>query len=394
MNFKVSALFLFFVLGFTACLVSPQKALEKGRISRSNYSVELPFEMKSRLVILTVEIKGNKYKFLFDTGAPTSISKRIQEKAQFKRVSKGNIRDTDSNRKRVDYVKVDSLFLGDMLYLEETAFVADFDSNPILKCLELDGIIGSNTIRKSNWIIDQKEKMITITNGEIQSQFENSIELGFKPDQQFDMNVSPHLGRSTIYNLKIDYGSNGSLSLPSNVFNKLRDAHAFDSISTMIGQQQSGLFGKAIDFTKQITYSDSLMFGSHYLNKVKIEESSSALIGTKILFQYLVGIDWSKNLVYFKEYDNPNFRVRKSELSFGIDDKGRPKILAVIKNSESYNKGVRSNMNLKSFNGESMIIENSFCNFLNAIDASNDRHELVVLDSTTQEIKVYIDYEK
>ena len=55
------------------------------------------------------------------------------ETTNFKVISKGHIVDSDKNRTKVNYVQIDTLIIGNIPFVNQTAFVANFESNPKIK---------------------------------------------------------------------------------------------------------------------------------------------------------------------------------------------------------------------------------------------------------------------
>ena len=98
-------------------------------------------EIHKGLIFLPVIIEGKEYRFLFDSGAPLSISNMLQNNHGFEIVSMGKIIDSDHNRKKVKWSQVDAIHIGDISFTQQTAFIGDFDANPLFKCLKIDGII-------------------------------------------------------------------------------------------------------------------------------------------------------------------------------------------------------------------------------------------------------------
>ncbi len=140
-----------------SCAVKWTDTIQYGSVTKLSNIEVVSIEIRNKLIIVPIRIKEKEYRFLFDTGAPFSISEKLQENTNFKTVSEGNIVDSDYNRKKVKWVQVNSINVGNVSFKNQTAFVGDFEANPILNCLEIDGIIGSILIRQYNWTIDQEK---------------------------------------------------------------------------------------------------------------------------------------------------------------------------------------------------------------------------------------------
>ena len=145
-----------------ACTPNWTTAIRYGETIEKPFSETVKTEISNGLIIVPVEIDGKSYRFLFDTGATLSISEEIQQKMAYKEVSKGMLVDSDNNRNKVSYVQVDKILIGKIPFTKQTAFVADFTKNPLIACLNIDGIIGANLMRYCHWTIDYQNTEIVL----------------------------------------------------------------------------------------------------------------------------------------------------------------------------------------------------------------------------------------
>ena len=205
------------VLATQGCSVKWTESIKYGCVTNINAREVIDIEIRKKLIIVPITIGQKEYSFLFDTGAPFSISEKLQKNNNFRIVSKGNIVDSDYNRKKVRWVQVDSINIGNVFFQNQTAFVGDFDANPIMKCLGIDGIIGSNLIRQCNWTIDQEKHSLSLSGKMETDSLKGSIVLPFKTDYQYNIFIDVNIGQSNIKNILVDYGSNGSIALSDDV---------------------------------------------------------------------------------------------------------------------------------------------------------------------------------
>ena len=84
--------------------------------NKAVFSKSVQTEVKLGLHIVPIELRGKTYRFLFDTGAPTSISEVVQKELQYKVIDRGHIVDSDKNKIRVNYVRVDSILIEDVKF--------------------------------------------------------------------------------------------------------------------------------------------------------------------------------------------------------------------------------------------------------------------------------------
>ncbi|WP_316747344.1 retropepsin-like aspartic protease [Pedobacter gandavensis] len=131
-----------------------------GETSTKNYYQEIPYESINGKMIVEVKVAGKNCRFLFDTGAPTSISKELALTSGSKNLQMGLISDANGLKDSVLVVLTKSIQIGDLDFNNITAIalIPEF-----MKCWNLSGIIGSNLLRNSIVRIDAAKKIITLT---------------------------------------------------------------------------------------------------------------------------------------------------------------------------------------------------------------------------------------
>lgn len=363
-----------------ACRVQTSVAIQKGKAPSGDYSVRINTVVRNGLIFIPVKIGDTSYNFLFDSGAPNCISTEIQDKMGFKIWNKSHIVDTDNNRKETVFVKVDSMIVGGQVFANQSAFVTDMKANPVLSCLKVDGILGSNLMRFSNWIIDYQEEYIDMTSQLDTTNWDKSKVIPFSYDNQYNISFPIQIGKSEFKHLHMDYGSNGAIALKTKDYASYKEANL--SIPQFInsGTKNSGIIGKEVNFKYNLSWIDSLKIGEHLMQDVEIRESSTGLIGYKVLANYKVSIDWNLKRIYLEEKNNgPD---SKSNLGFSVSTAGdnQVKISSVIQDSPAEKMGLRPAMLIKSVNGLHFP-ENNFCDFVDLMNQDPKVFDLVVSDS-------------
>lgn len=367
------------LLLFNECSSSWQKALTKGEIQEDVFSRKIDLELTIGIIIMPVKINGKDYRFLFDTGAPTSISKKLQEEFSFKIISKGNTIDSDKNRKKVKYVEVDSILLGDIPFIDQTAFVGDFEANPILKCLNIDGIIGSNLIRFCNWTIDYQKEAIFITNQNLDLDTSDYEVISFSTNAQFGIKTDLKLENATLTNMTIDYGSNGSLSISKSVYSTLKEKNVITKSFERSGLTQSGITGVIKKNKSEIAFIESASFGDLTFNNIEVNSNGSGLIGSKILSRAVIHIDWSDMLLYIsKEVSNSE---NSAGYGFYIGQSADQSLYvqSTIKGSAAYDVGMVNNMKILEIDSLDFTSTATYCDYINYTNPS-DSLSIKVMD--------------
>lgn len=375
----------------TSCAVTWQEAMKYGGVPNESFSDTLKVENVLGLLILPVEINGQYYRFLYDTGAPFSVSEQLQKQCNFTTITEGKIVDSDHNRSRVNYVEVDSIMLGKTYFYKQTAFVGDFQTNPILKCLELDGIIGSNLMRHCNWSIDFNEENIILTN--VPTDTTNSIVVPFTSNAQYDIFVDMKIGKAQIRNIKIDYGSNGYFTMQHSLFDKFDELGEVDSFIINRGESQSGIVGKATPMEEKIAPIDSLWIGDALFQDITMERSQMTLFGTAALSQYNTTIDWQEKRLLLNKQPNNSDKVKSFGFGLGYDENKRVYVQSLMDHSTAHRSGLELGMRVLSVN-DIDFEESNFCDYITLIDSKPDSLTLRTIDENEQVNTFTIHYEE
>lgn len=374
----LGAVFIF----YSSCSVNWTRAIQYGEVDRQNFDETVDIHIQEGLIFVAVTIGGEEYKFLFDTGAPLSISHQLQKKYSYKVISKGNIVDSDQNRKQVSWVQIDSVEIGDVAFLNQSAFVGDFSANPTLECLNIDGIIGSNLMRQCNWTIDQDGRQLRLSDTIDPSTEERSITLPFVTDNQYNMFVNIGIGTSTVRNLLVDYGSNGSIAVNDEIFSKLKERKTFGEIYLEEGVKQSGIVGKPIALNRKITWLDSISVHDQPLYNVVLRTGKKDLVGNKILSRFLVTIDWTTKSLHLMTRRPINAEEGSFGFRIGFTKAKGVYIQSVIESSDAHKKGVRPDMLVAKVDALDFESGDDLCDFMR-LD-SDDSISLELIDSNGQ----------
>lgn len=390
---KLTAFVLFILIFFNSCVLSFSQLMRRGETINNDFEVTVKFDEYLGLVIVPVEINGKTYRFLFDTGATTGISSDLNEKLNNNTIFRGGLIDSDKNRTIVKYVSVDSLNIGGISFTNQSAFVINFDKNPILKCMDLDGILGSNTIKNCNWKIDFQNKKIELTNKEINPT--DKLNIPFKTDRQYNIKIDLKTGGLHITNLKLDYGSNGALSIPKSVIYDLKSQNIMTKITSQIGFSQSGITGEISSIKDLYGKLDSLYFNDLVFNNIPIK-TGKGLIGTGILSNWIVEIDWDHQNLYFTKQKEQIDQTKTFGLFLNFTENRGVYVQSVILKSEADKKGIVPEMTVLKIGDSNLNNETQFCKSIKAYREKNEiSMELINLKGDTLNVtlnKQDIDY--
>ncbi|WP_160111072.1 retropepsin-like aspartic protease [Dysgonomonas sp. Marseille-P4361] len=229
--------------------------LLQGGAAYDNYYTVVPYDDENGFPVITVEIQEKEYRFIFDTGAPTCVRESLAELLNLDFLERSTMKDAE---RKVDSSKIfliDEITIGGILFKGIPCCTIKDDVH-FIKCLGIDGIIGSNQMRESIVRFSSKEKTITITDQEdkldLQSKLELGSELFLDPIQN-----SPYVWLGIEDNEKAQIQAMFDSGMSSGVFDiALRHLVEFeeydvfsDTIKQSVGSLGYGFHGKFEDTT-------------------------------------------------------------------------------------------------------------------------------------------------
>ena len=137
---KLVHVFFTFVLGILQSVGQESKIY--------NDSGKLPFELIKEKIIIPVQLNGNTYKFLVDTGGIFEISENLQKEFNFKQTESTSITGINGNEIEIKTVIIPQVKLGNWAFKDKKAIVSDLHSKYPYSCFQLDGMIGRDFFDK------------------------------------------------------------------------------------------------------------------------------------------------------------------------------------------------------------------------------------------------------
>ena len=287
---------------------------KKGEVEQEKFKVVIPFEYRFGLVFLKVEIKGNEYDFVFDTGAPNVLSKKLAEKLNLKSKISGEIGDSQGKSSTLNLLNIDNISIGGIDFLNTGAIIADLSEPNEISCLKMDGIIGANLMKKAIWEIDYENQKITITNSidslEIPS---DSKKIHFDQSLQGSPYIDLNINGKLIKDILIDLGSNGDFELSNKLLRKLQRQESFPRTTFAYGSKSSGLYGRGSNDTTRFAMVSNITLGEQTLNRQILKFSGNdPKIGTNFFKNYRVILNWDSEeltMIKINEYDNTKQKI-------------------------------------------------------------------------------------
>jgi len=276
--------------------------LKEDRVRQHSFKEKIRFKEVNGRIIIPVKIQNKTYDFLFDTGAITVIDDDVAKLIKLTKIAKRNLTDFSGNKKKLRYIRLDTITIQNIDFLAIGAVVSDLNVLKDNKCIQVSGIIGANVMNNAVWQINYPYQEIIVTDSK------DSLFLPFKSDTvSFETNMqgtpSFNLKTSTGINEEVilDTGSDKGIYLPyKNIY------HLKDTSKLIKGYGMSySAFGNSWDTTLFTNLSDVIIgykFGIENTSVGFKQQLPQGIIGGEFLKRYTVTIDWLYQNIIFSNF--------------------------------------------------------------------------------------------
>ena len=358
---------LFAILLFVTSCSTQRFSLNIGEQKIKNYYKEIDFELINNKIIIPVNIQGEEYNFLFDTGAPNMISEEIYARVKPDTIKSIPLADINEIKEKRLIVSVDSLKIGNLKFEKIPTFVDNFNKVLPWKCLKIDGIIGSNMLKNSIIQLDGKKKKLIITD------LKEKLNLNEEDTEKImltKIQSLPYLWvelngkESKEERILIDTGSDGFYSTSLNNYEKVfNKKEIFHQIGEDEGASSLGFMADKV--TKHKNYK--LLLPSLTINNTEFQnvisktiKSHNSLIGAKLLDYGVMTIDYLHKKFYFEPYAKGIINVEEPEFGFDNTLKDGKLVIGLVWDKDLKSK-IKYGDEILSVNGtdvnESMICD-------------------------------------
>ena len=275
-----------FVFSIFCCNSQSNESLSKnGSLIQRDCFVEIPFQYINKHIFIDVDINNKKYTFLFDSACEiNAIDKSISNEIGYNLLKKIDVSGSSITKNEVDLIEIFKISISNLDYENTNGFIQDLTFiKKNYENINVQGIIGNNLMRKSNWQIDYKNKIIRISDKTDKFSFSKTdfiIELSKKKWGlgYIDLKID-----SKKHKFIFDTGSSGRFTANKSFIKYFNDSNENNS-----------------DLEKLIVNTQNIKLGNVELKneKISLENGVSSLIGNDFFQDYILTIDWSNNLIY------------------------------------------------------------------------------------------------
>lgn len=301
-------LFISIMVVLSSCSSSKIVAVAtQGQVSQVSFSKKINFDYVGKHIFIDVVINGETYNFLFDTGWEiTSVDQRLLKVLDFQPTVKNKISGSSFEEHETQFGILAALRIGGLDFQNIGIGVEDlsFIKTENLNGKKVDGIIGTNILRKANWKIDYVEKQISFSH--------DLVNLKVNPNA-FRINMVPRNPTGWGHNkIKIDLdnveeyfildtGSSGRLTANLSFLENLKP----NTLNSKNVKNNSN--GKEKE-DKELVKISQVQIGNLDLKNIplSLEKGVGFLIGNEFLEQFEVTIDWKNNNLYLLPNSSPS----------------------------------------------------------------------------------------
>ena len=280
---------------------------QTGKPTSKTYYSEIPYKNVRGKLIIPVTINNKTYRFLFDTGAPNLISLTLQKEINNSNDKSISVSDANQNKQRMALTTVPLLTLGNLSFKNTSALVFDSSNNLVFDCYAIDGIIGSNLLRKSIVQIQFKESKIILTNDSKKLRLDKTkgIDLMLRGNQSspyINIKIKDH--KNANENVLIDTGASGFYDMCKTNYKLLQEHDILSNTINGEGASSLGLFGASEAETQYLVKIPSIEIDGHTFTNISTITSSdnNSRIGSDILENGIMTLDFKHKRFYFDAY--------------------------------------------------------------------------------------------
>lgn len=278
-------------------------------------SVEkLPLHFINDLPFVEVIIGGKAYNFLFDTGAPTIISSAIYKELGLESIFESEVGDSQKKVQKQTFTFVPEISIGNLTFKNVGAIFIDF-TQPEFKCLEVDGLIGSNQMALLFWKINYLENSMLVSKDlKLLTNNNDYSTIPFKSNRQKIPFIKSKIKNKDI-SLELDTGFSGKIQINKNEFNVPENIPKDQYLLTK-GINSVSTYGPAKETVEYIFRLNKLTLENEEFENQVLETGTLNLLGNQFLKNYEFILDWKKNNLYLKIVNQPQTNYESFGFSY------------------------------------------------------------------------------
>lgn len=296
-----------------------QFSFNRGKAAVKNYYEEIPYEELQGKIITEARLEGIKGRFIWDTGAMTVVCRSLAQKLNCESVCYLPITDSNGAEDSLEVVILKQVEIGNTVFTGIPAIVLA-DTSFFMKCLQTDGMIGSNLLRNSIVQFRSRERRILMTDRikNLNTGRAEKIPM-LKAGLQSDPVITIRLKEGVNLELLFDTGDDGFLNISERnfVFLGERRPDAWEIVGEGEGNNLLGLWGEGSLLEKKYRVRIDRMG----LGKIRFENvyavtisGDNSHLGADLLNYGVVTLDYRRSHFYFEPFLMGNLPFQKEKV--------------------------------------------------------------------------------
>ncbi len=306
--------------------------LNQGNVKSIGYFSEIPYENVRDKIIVSAVIGQKTYRFILDTGAPTTITKSLFEELNLPVLNKLPVIDANGQQDSLLITSLNDISLGEVVFKNTPVLIAK--DAFIFDCHKVDGFIGSNLLRNSIVRISYKDLKITLTD------MVERLALNKKQSTDLVLNTvqsSPYIdvrvkGRKlATARVLFDSGMEGLYDVSLKHYALFKAHNIFVEEGEGMGSGGLSLNGNGSDTTQYRLRLPELNINGAILTNVSAQTTASdnSRIGAELLHYGVITLDYKNKKFYFDPYEARK-DLTKDLMPVSVTVKDKKLVVAII----------------------------------------------------------------
>lgn len=383
---------LFFILihGF---LIGQNHSIFESKIFPKHFIDTIPINVENDLVFLNVEVGGKPRKFLFDTGSPFSISNDILAETHSTILDTVNLVDINQEKSKSFVIKTPIIKIGNIEIEDAIGAGTDVFKHGLLKCFEIEGVLGSNVLQNCVVTIDAKNKIMVISSSAPSIYDKQKYSCSFKIDHQGRPFISTKAITERDEVFLFDSGFTGLVKIDSSILSSIKPK--ITKMNEGTGMRSIGANSEMTAIKKSVYEIESINFGQLSIKKVQVSydpDNRNKSIGAELFRYGIVQVDFRKKK--FQVFFDQLIQSEDNSTDFGFDILMKENAFwvgMVMPGSSAEKLGIRSGMQIVKINGHDVSQKTDDLDclvFLKTIFEEQNYIELLTDDGRKIEVEI------
>jgi len=369
-NLKINSILI--VLLLLTCMSCRKNFLVKPSIIPTDFSTTIPFEMRDGIIVVQVEIRGQLYDFMVDSGGLNLVSKKVAQELGLKKEFSRTFDGSQNGKTTIDFTTLENIAIGGIDFQETNIGIMDFEPINTTGCYNFQGMIGPPLMQNAIWEIDYQQQEIKIASDEATFDTPSNAErITFWVNDLLQPKMNIEVG-GKLETFKIDLGNSGGFKIKKDRIDNLAATYEINKEINGYGRHSRAINGYGDAITTNFAQVTQLKIGDINLTDeiVVFKTVGSPTIGNQFFENYRVRLNWQEEEMILM----PNDYIEKTRLNnFGIQPifkDGQPSIGFTYANSSAANLGLDIDDVIIAVNGNSIqnTSKENWCEVSNLIN--------------------------